>query len=534
MSRGVRSPRQWPQALRLLFWSFRYSEAKGPQRTKGERGHFMDLPRYSKDIPIYQLIYPLTLSTSDSRNACELTMWQHSAAVGDLKVGKDTFAWFRMQNRPVRPSDGLGPYKWAPLEEEPIVITDQDQVRLCRELGINRTKWEDEGSVVVDCFDWWSRLEYAGDEATLRGMTIMKVVLEEFDMYAAHLQMINQKPNYGWLCYMYHNLGQQVIRQDPLYFAIYCALRPDQNTNLVSSPYYAKYTAEGDRTFFRHIDINIADLAKSGRGANMIQGTVSLDDERDDDCTVILLGMHRHLEEWANMLNERGLSTDSFVHRIKDKMFTADDAKHFNTQWTSQPCRAGQVRVTLPHIPYGAHGPAKGTRRTMLPWYCGLQGDLETLEVAESGRWLDLAAAHRDLAAARLSPSGLANRYGAIPFAFPAAVELIGLGAISDALVCRRRHNKPAVVGEKRILLLGSAEERDQYLAKWRQRAVNQVCEAFQWVKQAEVSRFGERSFFYRVERGLSPAMSDDEDPDPVGDDEVVVHGFEDSDTEDE
>jgi hypothetical protein len=43
------------------------------------------------------------------------------------------------------------------------------------------------------------------------------------------------------------------------------------------------------------------------------------------------------------------------------------------------------------------------------------------------------------MVAARLSPSGLPNRYGAIPFAFPAAIELDGLGALSDALVCRRR-----------------------------------------------------------------------------------------------
>src|SRR5271170_3247490 len=57
-----------------------------------------------------------------------------SSSIGDLKVGKDTFAWFRIQNRPVGPSDRLGPYKWAPLEEEPIVITKQDQVHLCREL----------------------------------------------------------------------------------------------------------------------------------------------------------------------------------------------------------------------------------------------------------------------------------------------------------------------------------------------------------------------------------------------------------------
>lgn len=59
-------------------------------------------------------------------------------------------------------------------------------------------------------------------------------------MYHAHLRLINKKPNYGWLRNMYYSLGQQVMRQDPKYFAIYCALRPDQNTNLVSYPYYAK------------------------------------------------------------------------------------------------------------------------------------------------------------------------------------------------------------------------------------------------------------------------------------------------------
>ena len=124
---------------------------------------------------------------------------------------------------------------------EPFAITKLDQLHLCNELGISNAQWEEEGSIVVDCFDWWSRLEYSGDEAKLRGMTLTKVVLEEFDMYLAHLRMINQKPNYGWLRNMYYSLSQQVMRQDPLYFTIYCTLRPDQNTNLVSYPYYAKY-----------------------------------------------------------------------------------------------------------------------------------------------------------------------------------------------------------------------------------------------------------------------------------------------------
>lgn len=68
--------------------------------------------------------------------------------------------------------------------------------------------------------------------------------------------------------------------------------------------------------------------------------------------------------------------------------------------------------------------------------------------------------------AARLSPSGLANRHGVIPFAFPAAVELEGLGALSDALVCRRRHDKYAVVSQKRLLLTSAKADMDTYLEK--------------------------------------------------------------------
>src|SRR4051812_32045952 len=117
------------------------------------------------------------------------------------------------------------------------------------------------------------------------------------------------------------------------------------STNLVSYPYYAKYAHESDRTFFRHSDVNIKHLANSGRGANMIQGTVSLDNENADDRTVILPGMHKHIKEWDTVLTERGLSTAALVHRINGNMFTAEDEKRFDTKWNPQPCQRGQVRV---------------------------------------------------------------------------------------------------------------------------------------------------------------------------------------------
>lgn len=71
---------------------------------------------------------------------------------------------------------------------------------------------------------------------------------------------------------------------------LYVALRPDRNHRLVMFPYYCKYVGSDDHnTAFRHIDISIPKYLDSGRGRNMIQGSVSLDDETTEDgCTILV------------------------------------------------------------------------------------------------------------------------------------------------------------------------------------------------------------------------------------------------------
>jgi ectoine hydroxylase-related dioxygenase (phytanoyl-CoA dioxygenase family) len=106
----------------------------------------------------------------------------------------------------------------------------------------------------------------------------------------------------------------------------------------------------------------------------MIQGSLSLDDEQEGNCTQILPGMHNHLGEWWGRVSARGQASDGWVHRITDVMFNS------GTDWTDQPCKHGDVRITIPHLPHGAHGPSKGVRRTMLPWFVSLSDDLQQLE----------------------------------------------------------------------------------------------------------------------------------------------------------
>jgi hypothetical protein len=119
---------------------------------------------------------------------------------------------------------------------------------------------------------------------------------------------------------------------------------------------------------------SIPDLLAQGRGSSQIQGTVSLDDETDDNCTVLLPGMHRGLADWWELCSKRGAKPHTFVHRLTEQMYTKEDANRFGIHWTSVPCRRGQARVTLPHIPHGSHGPATGTRRTYITLVRGTTG----------------------------------------------------------------------------------------------------------------------------------------------------------------
>jgi hypothetical protein len=60
------------------------------------------------------------------------------------------------------------------------------------------------------------------------------------------------------------------MRQDPVYYVYYIALRPDGVWRLINYSYYTKYALLGNNTFFRHIDINIPRLFESRRDEYMI------------------------------------------------------------------------------------------------------------------------------------------------------------------------------------------------------------------------------------------------------------------------
>lgn len=80
----------------------------------------------------------------------------------------------------------------------------------------------------------------------------------------------------------------------------------------------------GDKTF-RHIDVNIDRCVKEGHRKNMIQDSVLFDDEDNENCTIIILGMHRRLEEWNARMRACGYRGTGMVERIQKHMWAAED-----------------------------------------------------------------------------------------------------------------------------------------------------------------------------------------------------------------
>ncbi|KAI9775544.1 MAG: hypothetical protein M1839_001022 [Geoglossum umbratile] len=156
--------------------------------------------------------------------------------------------YFRRASRvPGSVTARLGPYMYTPKKSD--TFTFNAKLVFNRFAGCANAwdTFQEDGTINIDgVFDYILKPE------------IFKLIEEEFDMYLYHLrdEQGGQKRR-GWMRHMFYSLVQQLVRQDPVYYALTAAARPDKNTWLICYPYYVKYQVEGDSTGFAHLDINV-------------------------------------------------------------------------------------------------------------------------------------------------------------------------------------------------------------------------------------------------------------------------------------
>jgi hypothetical protein len=430
------------------------------------------------------------------------------STVGNLKAASATYWWFAQAVRGLHPEEIRGVFKYdVARAADPIAFRPHHEHILQQMQGAYGVaiaqEYEAVGTVNVPIFGWWFEEH---DTLTLDGVrySIAELAKLEMSMYEWHFRKESgNSGSLGWLRNMYHSGIQQLLRQDPEYYRLYVALRPDHHWRLMTYPYYAKLSQAGDSTFFRHIDLNITQYLIDGRGGAMIQGSVSLDDETLTMCTEMLLGMHLpgKIQEWYGRVKERIKDKnilDAFVNRIQDKkIWSAEDAAHFGRDFEPVPCKAGDARISSPLLPHGSTSmPAKGIRRTLLPWFVAIQDNHEDMETIEMGTWEEIAAAHRALEAAKRSPSGKPNVYGGIPYRFPASSPLVLPSPLSAALVGRTRWDMPDVLAERDLVLGNDDAAYRDWLEEWRQAARTGYIQHFRLIRSVEQALYAEKSFW--------------------------------------
>ena len=130
-------------------------------------------------------------------------------------------------------------------------------------------------------------------------------------------------------------------------------------------------------------------------------------------------------------------------------------------------------------LPAPAHAPrprhaidTRGTRRTSHTYAAHatsrlrIKDDLQTLEAPGYGNADQLAKAHRTLTAPSFSTAEATDTSFPAPYCFPAATQLTGLRALSDALIGRLEWDSPAVLRERDIVL-GPEAEAFVFINEW-------------------------------------------------------------------
>ena len=293
---------------------------------------------------------------------------------------------------------------------------------------------------------------------------------------------------------MFYSAIQQLVRQDPGWYAMQVACRPDHEYRLITYPYVIKDPLPGDNTEFTHMDINIERFLNDGIGQSQLTSSISLDKEKDDGCTVIVPGFHKRIHEWQRIRIARNARPAGTTTEASKKSYTNQDIEQFGRA-KSYPCSKYGIRLTLPGNIHGSTPQTPRRRRVIYPWHTAIATNDIDLEIPGQHSYNELRRLHMDMEAPTRRVAGELVTHSRPPFRFPAAISMESSSALGDALIGRRKWNDPMVMYEANIILGDDNEAAWKYVHETRQKLVNNYIPCVQNMRMIEPLIFPDHSY---------------------------------------
>jgi hypothetical protein len=289
----------------------------------------------------------------------------------------------------------------------------------------------------------------------LKDFEIFKMIETEFNLYRHHHQARSSNLNSFALRNMYYSGIQQLLRQDPVAYALNAAASPNRTWRLIAYPditldeanvSYAPKPSLSIRTFGVHspqFDKSNLDITQSN-----VRIKISKSGSPSE------LGVHARLISSIDLELNRVEKVEESVPRQQ---------------------QIGQV---------------------LQGWYCFIDKDHNFLGNGCALSWDELAACHRDLEAPVSGPYGQLPVLERPTYRFPGSVIMDSTSALGDALIGRRKWNDPQVLQERDIVLGNDDDRALAFVNQVRKKLVNRYIDYFTALESVERAAFGKNSYF--------------------------------------
>jgi hypothetical protein len=205
--------------------------------------------------------------------------------------------------------------------------------------------------------------------------------------------------------------------------------------------------------------------SKTSRQGFLISDEICIDTDDNEHCAESVPGFKDHWRQWLETQNrkfEENAPTCCFTTGEGADLEEFLEAKQL--RWRPMKCGAGSVLLFEPRMPIRFKFIVETTRRSLAVRFIGI-GEDQNLECGDS--WNEISLSHVRLE----GPRKLRTDKESFSFAFSLAVEVFGLGSLSDALIGRRKWDSELVRQERDHVLGCNAIAFANYYKAWKDQA---------------------------------------------------------------
>ncbi len=269
----------------------------------------------------------------------------------------------------------------------------------------------------------------------------------------------------------------------------------NRNIQLISYSYYVKFVTSDDSTFFHHIDMNSSKYLVDDHKKNIIQKSLSLNDESLERCIEIVSDFHKHIKRWWVKVKICKMMINDHIHDL-NKIWLKEDVIKYD-DFVLVLCQWSKVHVMRSEILHeSTYNNDDIKHKIILSWFVAMSQNDQILNNEKFDKWRNIACAHAIQKVINLILSDLINKFELIFYRFSTSTQLYLDNLISQTLICKIIWNDSVVQAQTNVMLKVKHERADYAINRHWFEALQAFKRVYNMMKMIEKLFYKADSFF--------------------------------------